>query len=210
MIISYLSISDRNEYIRITKYILQSNGIRFHIKSLVISLLSNVETPFNDEKQIALKLILQKKKYYDIFIDSLISKGWTNWLIQQGLLKNMYELKPTIRDRFFEKKTKYSQWILRCPFYNNYLPFETRKNQSLNMATFLLRRNLQSNIDDIFNLLLSLKFEEKNKSWVEFCISIKTGQIHWHTTYSFIVKIPWIHFHIIIYSKILSLQMWIL
>lgn len=163
MIISYLSISDRNEYIRITKYILQSNGIRFHIKSLVISLLSNVETPFNDEKQIALKLILQKKKYYDIFIDSLISKGWTNWLIQQGLLKNMYELKPTIRDRFFEKKTKYSQWILRCPFYNNYLPFETRKNQSLNMATFLLRRNLQSNIDDIFNLLLSLKFEEKKQ-----------------------------------------------
>lgn len=104
MIISYLSISDRNEYIRITKYILQSNGIRFHIKSLVISLLSNVETPFNDEKQIALKLILQKKKYYDIFIDSLISKGWTNWLIQQGLLKNMYELKPTIRDSSLKRK----------------------------------------------------------------------------------------------------------
>lgn len=67
MIISYLSISDRNEYIRITKYILQSNGIRFHIKSLVISLLSNVETPLM-MKANSIKANFTKEKYYDILL----------------------------------------------------------------------------------------------------------------------------------------------
>lgn len=163
MIISYLSTSDRNEYIRITKYIIQSGKIRFHIKSLIISLLSNVEDPLDDEKQLVLKLIYKKKKYYDVFIDSLISKGWTNWLIQEGLLNGLYELKPTKMDELFNAKTRFAKWVLRWPFYNYYLPFEARKNQSLSMATFLLRRNLQSNIDDILALLLSLKFEEKKQ-----------------------------------------------
>jgi len=162
MIISYLSTSDRNEYMRVTKYILQSKKIRFHIKSLVISLLSNVENPLGDEKQIASQL-LKKRNNYNIFIDSLNSKGWTNWLIQEGLLKKLYELKPTNMDIFFEKKTRFSQWILRWPIYNDYLPFKTKKNKSLNMATLLLRRNLQSNTDNILTFLSSLELEEKKQ-----------------------------------------------
>lgn len=46
MIISYLSISDRNEYIRITKYILQSNGIRFHIKIISDFIIIQCRNPF--------------------------------------------------------------------------------------------------------------------------------------------------------------------
>lgn len=175
MIISYISTSNRKEYIRVTKYILRSTQIRFHIKSFVISLLSNVENPLEDEKQIVLKFILPKKKYYYIFIDSLSSKGWTNWMIHEGLLRNLYEFKKTDIDRFIERKTRFSKWMLNCPFYNNYVPFKTRKNQLLNMTTSLLRRNLQTNNDEILSLLFSLEFEEKkqivenilyfNKAW---------------------------------------------
>ncbi|MFT3739585.1 MAG: ATP-binding protein [Breznakibacter sp.] len=163
MIISYISISDRKEYIHITNYILKSNKIRFHIKSLVISLLSNVENPLNDEKEIVLKLIKPNKKYYNVFIDSLISKGWTNWLIQKGFLKNLYESKPTRKDKFFDKKTKFSQFVLYSQLYKDYLPYEVRRNRSLNMATALLIRNLQSNVNDILNLSPSLEFEEKKQ-----------------------------------------------
>ncbi len=163
MIISYISTLNRKEYIRVTKHILNSNKIRFHIKSLVISLLSNVENPQRDEKQIVTLLIAPKKKYYYVFVDSLISKGWTSWLIQEGFLNKLFETAPINKDEFFQNKSKLSQYILRSPFCKNYLPYKVRKNQSLIMATFLLRQNLQSNTDEILKFLLSVDFQEKKE-----------------------------------------------
>ena len=84
MILSYISILDVPNYIAAITYILKSPTIKYHIKSLTISLLANVENPSNEEKIIVEKIIIPDTSYYLIFLDNLISIGWMNWFIENG------------------------------------------------------------------------------------------------------------------------------
>lgn len=85
MVFEYLREYDHPKYITQTIFILNSSKYRFHIKSLIISNLGILEAPSRLEKDLAINIILNNNLYEDIFIHSVLSADWANYLIKTGL-----------------------------------------------------------------------------------------------------------------------------
>lgn len=85
MVFEYLREYDHKKYILQIQSILKSSKYRFHIKSLIINNLGILESPSYLEKEVVNSIILKNKIYEDIFLHSILSKDWTNYLIELGI-----------------------------------------------------------------------------------------------------------------------------
>ncbi|UEQ75914.1 ATP-binding protein [Chryseobacterium arthrosphaerae] len=113
MIVEYLRESDIQKYMNTIKNILISDKYRFHIKSLIISLLGGVKNPCELEKKLALEVLFKNDDYENVFISSIHSFVWVQFLISQRILLNYFNItkKATDTDLEYEfKKKKYSDY----------------------------------------------------------------------------------------------------
>ncbi len=102
MVFEYLREHDPRKYIRSIRSILKHVAYRIHIKFLIISHLGILTTPSNDEKKLVEKYILKNSAYRDMFVSSVSSKAWIEYLIERriaepylftkrGFLNSLYE-----------------------------------------------------------------------------------------------------------------------
>lgn len=99
MIMSFLRESDHKEYIRVFKEILNSKKYRFHIRIMLLNLLGFEEEPTIEEKTLTQKDILNRKEYRIPFLESIVSEGWLNFLINSREIDRVIEVKRNLLDR---------------------------------------------------------------------------------------------------------------
>lgn len=87
-IIQFLRGTDEEKYLSEIENILYSDGIRFHIKLLLISYLGSLEKPTDDEFTFIQKLFKDKPDYEKYFIESWISSDWLIYLKEAGFFDN--------------------------------------------------------------------------------------------------------------------------
>lgn len=85
MAIEYLREYKISKYISILDEILLKEKYRFHIKSLVISTLASQPNPYIEEKSFVLEKILTDETLEELFINSLNSKNWISFLIEEDI-----------------------------------------------------------------------------------------------------------------------------
>ncbi len=139
MVLEYLREYDHNRYILSINSILKSSKYRFHIKSLVISNLGIITNPSNQEKEIFNKYISNNKLIEDVFIHSIVSKEWVEYLIQQKALDKFLFNEETVVNMVYKIYKK--QQVFRLDFlekYNKEHIVEYRKN----MAWLFFRNNI--------------------------------------------------------------------
>lgn len=118
MVFEYLREYDHNRYILSTNSILKSSKYRFHIKSLVISNLGILTNPSNQEKEIFTKYISKNKIFEDVFVNSIVSKEWTEYLIFQKALDKLLFNEETVANKVHKIYKKQS--VIRLDFLEKY------------------------------------------------------------------------------------------
>jgi hypothetical protein len=118
MVFEYLREYDHKRYILSVNSILKSSKYRFHIKSLVISNLGIIANPSNQEKEIVHKKILRNKLFEDVFVHSIVSKEWTEYLIQQKVFDKFLFNKETLANKVHKIYQKQS--VFRFSFIEMY------------------------------------------------------------------------------------------
>lgn len=83
--IEYLRESNHKKYIDLYKQVLDNEQVRFHIKYLFIVELGIINIPSKKENNLVLDII--SSKYGDLFMETLNSKGWITFFINNNLLK---------------------------------------------------------------------------------------------------------------------------
>ena len=81
MIINYLREFDHKQYLKEVKLILTNKKIYFHIKHLIVSILSTAEDPSHEEKLLFLKWVKPSKKYSKVFLDHVTGPKWLEYLL---------------------------------------------------------------------------------------------------------------------------------
>ncbi|MGV0831985.1 NACHT domain-containing protein [Empedobacter brevis] len=148
MVIEYLRDYDINKYILTIKNILSSEKYRFHIKTLIINTIGFVQYPTENEKKLVLEIIFTNKDFEEVFISSVFSSNWIQFIIAIDLpykyLSIEKEENETIDD-FSERRDKNSNlvWILfrnnmnRCPLlildYLKSIEFNNQSNFLTNL-----------------------------------------------------------------------------
>jgi hypothetical protein len=92
IILAYLRDFDIRKYEQLIIDIITDNRIRFHLKQLTIAFLGFVQEPEKEEKEIA-KKVLFNTEFELLFLESLFSKAWIAFALEEGLIQKYYELK---------------------------------------------------------------------------------------------------------------------
>jgi len=165
MVFEYLSEYDHNRYILSINSILKSSKYRFHIKSLVISNLGILTNPSTQEKEIFNKYISNNKLFEDVFINSIVSKEWVEYLIQQKVLDKFLFNEETVANKVYKIFNK--QQVVRFGFLEKYDSENTVEYQR-NLVWRCLRNNINlcplsimKYLDELENLDVKQNFNER-------------------------------------------------
>lgn len=139
MVFEYLREYDHKRYVLSVNSILKSSKYRFHIKSLVISNLGIIENPSNQEKEIFYNRISRNRLFEDVFIHSIVSKEWTEYLIQQKVFDKFLFNKETFANKVHRVYQKQS--IFRFGFIEKY-NLKTSVDYQRNLIWRFLRNNI--------------------------------------------------------------------
>tara|TARA_R110000744_G_scaffold111486_1_gene209740 strand:+ start:1912 stop:6369 length:4458 start_codon:yes stop_codon:yes gene_type:complete len=108
MVFEYLREYDHGRYVLSINSILKSSKYRFHIKSLVISNLGIVTNPSNQEKEIFHRYISKNYLFQDVFVHSIVSQGWVEYLIHQKALNKFLFNQETLANKIHKIYKKQS------------------------------------------------------------------------------------------------------
>ena len=139
MVFEYLREYDHKIYISNIQSIITSRKYRFHIKSLIIEKLGIWSNPSDDEKKVVNKYILQNKLYSDIFLTSVVSKNWTEYILQQDVPSKFLFVQKSLTNtihKFYKKQS----W-LKIIFIENY-DSEHNSFYKKNIAWRFFRNNI--------------------------------------------------------------------
>ncbi|QOW09925.1 AAA family ATPase [Kaistella flava (ex Peng et al. 2021)] len=138
MIVEYLRESDIQKYINTIKNILISDKYRFHIKSLIISLLGGIKNPCELEKKFALEVLFENDDYENVFISSIHSFGWVNFFISENIPSNYFsktKIGTETEEEYKFRKKKYSDYNWSV-FVNNINESPTKLIDHLELLNF--------------------------------------------------------------------------
>jgi hypothetical protein len=102
MVVEYFREYNPKEYSKIISQLIKSSKYRFHIKTLVITSLGEVNNPSEDEKVIVSKLILTNFKYTEIFISSIFSKGWLAFILNKNIPLTYFTYEKKWKNNLYE------------------------------------------------------------------------------------------------------------
>jgi len=90
-VLAYLRGSDFHTYLTELKRFLTNPKVRFHIRLLIINQLSFLQSPKNEEWQIAKQLLEKDDNFKKHFIDGIQSEKWLKYLISSGYLQRFLQ-----------------------------------------------------------------------------------------------------------------------
>jgi hypothetical protein len=132
MVIEYLREYNNVRYISTLDEILTKEKYRFHIKSLILNNLASQINPFNEEKFFVLNKILTNEILEEVFINSLNSKNWITFLIEEDIpLKYLNTIKSNFNWSIFSRNINNSP--IDILDYINNLDFENKENLISNL-----------------------------------------------------------------------------
>jgi hypothetical protein len=88
MIIEYLRDAQGKEYIDTLKNILVDPEYRFHLKVLIINILGSIQQPTKKEKDLIRTFVIGNEEFEEIFLLSIQSKGWIQFVIEEELFSD--------------------------------------------------------------------------------------------------------------------------
>jgi hypothetical protein len=105
---SYLRESNHNRYISFLKETLVVDSIengeyRFHIKMLLLTTLGSNEQISNEEKQFVGKYIIPNNLLRNVFVESVYSEAWFNYLVSTEYYKNGFKQMDFSKAKEIEK-----------------------------------------------------------------------------------------------------------
>lgn len=103
MVTEYYREYDHNECCRTITEIISSSKFRFHIKTLVITSLGEIKNPTDKEKEIVSKFILTNFNFTRVFINSIFSLGWLEFIINEGIPLKYFDYQKNWQINFYEK-----------------------------------------------------------------------------------------------------------
>lgn len=155
LVCEYLREYDLNKYISEITQIIKSKRFRFHIKSLICTNLALIEKPYEHEINLVKRLILRNKEYEDVFISSVYSYDWVNFLISKNYTSKFLIRLPQSWERF-----------------NRFIPGKILKRLNekkkkrdeflINQAWRLFANNINQNSLEILKYLDEINFDEKS------------------------------------------------
>jgi hypothetical protein len=157
MIITFLREENPIDYIQSIESILTHDKIAFHIKLLVLNLLGFDEEPVNEEYNVVGSIVLPNKELAIPFIESVNSKNWLKFLIDQ-------KVTDAIAD---ESLSETERWPFSALF-NRMVP----KAPELVLTYFLHLPDYDLKTDHVERVLHNLKDWESNEAETLFnCFS---------------------------------------
>ncbi|MCC4214779.1 hypothetical protein [Leeuwenhoekiella parthenopeia] len=142
LVFEYLRQYDHKQYIANTRKILKSNNFRFHIKSLTIINLSHQNKPSEDEKLIFTEIIRKNTKFMKVFINSIFSKDWVNYLLDENIVYNYFFPENPFRTRAYESIKKLDSFSI---FFSRDNDFDKKIENDYREALILLLNNINLN-----------------------------------------------------------------
>lgn len=197
MIIGFLRNEDPTAYIKALETILFSSKYRFHIRLMLLNLLGFEEIPTAEEKQLVKERILPNKEVKRPFIESVTSKGWFVFLLEEGELDKLAIQKNTWYNKLAERnwgkldklastiktllhyQSTSEKWVVQRNLLWQMLIKQLPKNRQ-SVCTFLLScADFKGKSTFIFHLLGQVKawdFPEAFQLFEEH--EVKTGTDH--------------------------------
>lgn len=103
MVTEYYREYDHIEYCKTIIQLITSSKFRFHIKTLVITSLGDVKNPTNKEKNIVSKFILTDFDLTKVFINSIFSLGWLEFIVNENIPLEYFDYQKDWKINFYEK-----------------------------------------------------------------------------------------------------------
>lgn len=149
MVSEYYREYDHNEYCKTIIQLITSSKFRFHIKTLVITSLGDVKNPTNKEKNIVSKYILTDFDLTRVFVNSIFSLGWLEFIVNQNIPLQYFDYQKDWKINFYEKLILNK--IIKLGFSVKY---DYLKQKEMRLA--LLFRLFTNNRKDGLNVIISV------------------------------------------------------
>lgn len=139
MVLEYLREYNHGKYVKIITSILKSRKYRFHIKSLIITDLGSLASPTKEEEKVVLRQVLNDSYYENVFIHSVYSKKWIEYLIEKKVLEKYFSKKRTISHHIYGLYKK--QNVIQINHFEKY-NLKTQVEENRNSIWVLFRKNI--------------------------------------------------------------------
>lgn len=150
MVVEYYREYSPNDYTKTIRQIIKGSKYRFHIKTLVITSLGQISNPSNDEKSVVNEIILTNFKFTEIFIGSIFSKNWLEFILNKNIPNAYFKYKKTWKNNAYEKLI--SSKLIK-PNYALQYDYSIQREIRLNLITRLFLNNIQYGLDLILEYL---------------------------------------------------------
>jgi len=166
MVAEYLREFDSLNYLQTIKKIVLGKKYRFHIKMLLITTLAYVNSPSNQEKNFVNKIIIPNFSYNEVFLSSVVSRGWIKFLMEQNIL--FQSLYPQQKVRHFLvsalRKSKVGGQIVQ---YLGFKTYDEEREIHWNLVFRVLLNNINSSLDLIIDFLKGIAESELGKNLIQ-------------------------------------------
>ncbi len=165
MILGFLRQKDISQYIKLISSLLANGKVRYHLQLLIINQLGFEDNPSQVEIDFVKKNLLSSEKWKLPFLESAIGLNWLQVLINTGMMDQLLNPFPTIGERMasngiiqtISKAIRLSKQIVANGF-------EKRKDKSLNLWYWILRRSLPENRIAVLQYLLTIPPSDQNNA----------------------------------------------
>lgn len=165
IVFEYLREYKHKKYIEISMKLLRSNRYRFHIKTLLISNLGIIENPTDDEKDIIIKYILSDATLEKVFMQSVFSEKWVEYLINNNIMEEYFSIEKSFANYFYDIYKKQSIYYSKFFESLNIDKISEEKRQTLwRFCTNNVNRNpflIINHLESISNLSSKHQFTER-------------------------------------------------
>ena len=166
MVAEYLREFDSQNYLQTIKKIILEKKHRFHIKMLLITTLAYVKTPIYPEKRFVKKIIIPNLSYNEVFMGSVVSRGWIKFLIEENILyQNLYPQKK-IRHSITSTLRKSNVGNLIANQFG-YRTYDEEREIQLNLVFRVLLNNINDSLDLIIDFLKGIAKSELGKNLIQ-------------------------------------------
>lgn len=175
MVTEYYREYDHIEYCKTITQLITSSKFRFHIKTLVITSLGDVKNPTNKEKDIVSKFILTDFDLTKVFINSIFSLGWLEFIINQNIPLQYFDYQKDWKINFYEKLI--SNKIIKLGFS---LKYDYLKQKEIRLALLfrLFNNNRKEGLHLIINVIEKLPESDEKVNFINrFLINVDNWDV---------------------------------
>lgn len=160
MVFSFHRETNQEEYLKNLSVFLSKKSVRFHLKLLILQLLASEQRPTIGEIEFVKRRILKSKRFRQIFIESINSVEWLDFVIKEGIINDLENPLENWSDKIIKKfNISYlSQLLPRI----NYDSYPVRRKKSQYMWRYLFRKMLPEGRTKILEYLEQNEIEDKN------------------------------------------------